>query len=79
MVNVTAEPRPATVRRRNRQKLLREGKVPADKQRHGDAYWAKNWGCDCLTCRGATSKLNAEQYIARKQAAAAAELRGSND
>jgi hypothetical protein len=76
----TQHPKPATLRRRRRQEDLRAGRVPVDQQRHGDPYWSKNWGCDCLTCTQAQSKLNAEQYLARKTAAMkAAELRGSND
>lgn len=74
----TQNPKPATLRRRRRQEDLRAGRVPEDKQHHGDPHWAKNWGCDCLTCKPAQSKLNHEQYLARKAAAMkAAELRGS--
>ena len=66
---VTNNPKPATLRRRARQALARAGKAPDPK--HGDAYWARNWGCDCLTCKAALSKLNHVQYEARKAAQAA--------
>jgi len=66
---VSSNPKPATLRRRARQALVRAGKV--SDPRHGDPYWARNWGCDCLTCKASLSKLNHEQYIARKAAQAA--------
>ena len=55
----------AAMRRRARKARLAmsEAGIKAD---HGNPYWAKNWGCECLTCRGAVRKLNHEQYIARK-------------
>lgn len=65
----TDNPKPATLRRRRRQELVRAGLV--ENPKHGDAYWARNWGCDCSTCKAALSKLNHEQYEARKAAQAA--------
>jgi hypothetical protein len=65
-----ADVKPATARRRKRKADLEAGRVPLEQQRHGDAYWAMNWGCTCLTCKGARSKLNHEQYLARVDAAA---------
>lgn len=65
MANITPEAiKPGTLRRRKRKAALQAGPVPNAK--HGNAYWARNWGCECLTCKRAVSKLNHEQYIARK-------------
>lgn len=66
---LTSNPKPATLRRRARQAQVLAGTV--ENPRHGDPYWARNWGCGCLTCKAALSKLNHEQYIARKAAEAA--------
>ena len=69
MANRTNTPRPGTLRRRKRQADLAAGLVPVSEQKHGDGYWAKNWGCKCLPCREAERKLNHEQYVARLAAA----------
>lgn len=66
MVNTTDRPKPATLRRRKRKADLLAGLVPEEQQRHGDGHWARNWGCECLLCKEAVSKLNSEQYLARK-------------
>lgn len=70
-------PKPATLRRRERKARLLAGRV--SEPRHGDAYWARNWGCECSTCAPAISKLNREQYLARKAARAATITEGEHN